>query len=219
MFEKFRNCFCIDRTLSVWDLLLSKPTGDVLKGDADLTHFMDEFSGASYNSGLYRVLDLKEVPEFVARITSVFPGYEARIFPFAYDWLNRVYCLDVGRAEGSQPILLLFSHLTDEVLSIPSDILNFHDEILIDKFDEVLESRLFDSFLQVQQKHFISRKECAGMVVPLFLGGSYSAENMTIVDIEVDWQINGLLLNQTRSLRAGTQIKGVVILPPDTGKD
>lgn len=214
MFEKFKRSFLKDNASMVNSVDLSNLNLGLLQDDGGLTSFLKEFGGASFNRGLYRVLDIADILPCSLRITTAFPDYEGRICPFAYDWLNRVYCVDVSQIADAQSMLHLFSHITDEVFQLPFEVVHFHNEVLTDRECQVLDSDMFDNFLAAHRKKAISCSECVGMVVPLFLGGTYCIENMEIIDREVDWEITTQLLNQTRALEPGTVVNSVSL----TGK-
>lgn len=218
MFEKFRNLYSFDTEPDDDDERQPFGSFAALQGDLGLANFMHKFSGNSFNRGLYRVLNSAELRTCANRVNAIFPEYEGRICPIAFDWLNRVYCADFERTENANPLLLLFSHFADEVLQIPACIQDFHDEILTATGDQVLEAGLFNSFLDDQHRTSLSRNECAAMVVPLFMGGPFRIENMTVGDVQLDWDFTSQLLTESRSLPAGTPISNVLLQRTDIEK-
>lgn len=210
MFEKFRHYFIKDNAVRANAVDLKNHDLELLpRNGGRLTSFLEEFDGASFNRGLYRVLDIADILPYTARISTVFPNYEGRICPFAYDWLNRIYSVDISQTANTQPMLHLFSHLTDEVFELPFEIATFHNEVLTNRESQVLDSDMFDNFLASARKKAISRSQCVAMRVPLFLGGTYCVENMEIIDSKIDWEITAQLLNETRTLQSGTVISSV----------
>lgn len=91
----------------------------------------EAFSGASFNGGVYRILRTDEITSWEERITAAFPDFRNRFIPFGYDWLGRFFCLDVERDPQQEPLVLLFSNFTDEVLEIPANLFDFHNKILV----------------------------------------------------------------------------------------
>ena len=96
-------------------------------------------NAASFNCGVYRVVNLEDVQFWKGAITSVFPKFAERIIPFGYDWLGRFFALDKGRMEQGQPLILLFSPFTNEVLELPAGLIDFHNNILVDQSEPAVE--------------------------------------------------------------------------------
>ena len=53
--------------------------------------------------------------------------------------------------------------------------------------------------------------QCAEIIVPLYLGGAYTIENMKISDVTTYWEISTQLLTQLREVNNGTQIDKVIL--------
>lgn len=168
-----------------------------------------QFSGASFDSGIYRIFNIEEVEVWSDLIVGTFPSYKGQVLPFAFDWLNRVYCVDFDRVENSQPLVLLFSHLTDEVLEIPANLVDFHNEVLVKSKVDVLEPEFFKEVLRQNKIQQLNFSDCIEMKLPLFLGGQYLPINMGIRDRVVDWDINRQLLLKARSIDDGVSINSV----------
>ncbi|MGW6275928.1 hypothetical protein [Kribbella sp. NPDC055071] len=69
--------------------------------------FAEEFAGASFAAGLYRVHDEQTGPGAQALIREAFPELADRICPFGYDWLGRQFAVDAGRCTDGEPLVLL----------------------------------------------------------------------------------------------------------------
>lgn len=210
MFDRFTMSFVRDGT-SQTPVALDAAAAGLLRGQADLAHFLKEFGGASFNRGLYRALESAQIVPSIVRIARTFAGYQDRIVPFAVDWLNRIYCVDFARTAGPCPLLVLFSHLADEILEIPTGIVAFHNETLIDCMEDVLETPLFDSFLATQRRKCLGRREGAGMVAPLVLGGAYSIDNMALIDTVVDWDFTTRVMRQTRAIPQSATLRSMAM--------
>jgi len=210
-FASFARRFEPDRR---WPLPAGAP-GDAalaaMRGDAALMAFLGSWPGVSFNRGVYRSLAPGEIAAYVARVAAAWPAYAQRICPFAYDWLNRLYCVDFDAVADGAPTLVMFSHLNDLVVDIPMSLEEFHNTALVAHYDAALEAPLFSRFLAASGKRRLERQACAGMEIPLFLGGGYEVDNMVLIDGEVDWHITARMLCQTRTLEPGTVIGEVSV--------
>lgn len=210
-FAAFGRRFASDRR---WPAAAGSP-GDValaaLRGDAALIAFLGTWPGVSFNRGVYRSLAAGEIAAYIARVAAAWPAYAERICPFGYDWLNRIYCVDFGAVADGAPALVMFSHLNGLVVDIPMRLEDFHNTALVAHYDEALEVPLFGRFLAASGKRCLERQACAGMGVPLFLGGEYGVDNMQLTDVEVDWHITTQLLCQTRELEPGAVVSRVSV--------
>ena len=57
----------------------------------DLNELFQSFSGASFNNGIYRIINVGEIDAWSEKICAVFPNFKGRIIPFGYDWLGRFF--------------------------------------------------------------------------------------------------------------------------------
>lgn len=200
MFEKFLKTLKAD--LQTGSRRFAAP---IAGGVVGYTQLLQEASCLSFENGLYRIIEEANAEGWKKKIYSAYPVYSDRLIPFAYDWLNRIYCLDVDSNQ-----CLLVSHITDEVLKIPFGIVHFHNKVLLDNIDEILEPKKLSELLLQSQRSMLRLDECASFEVPLFLGGNYSVQNMKVMDLDVDWEITLQLLSQTRGVKAGTAISAVL---------
>lgn len=182
---------------------------DVFSKIKGLSEFFLQLGGGSVTNGVYRVLCPEKVELWEAAIIAVFPHFSGRILPFGYDWLGRFYCLDFDRQQGDIPLVLLFSHLTNEVLEVPVGLLEFHNFTLVQQKEPALEVGMFSAFLAECQLSALQYDECADLTVPLYLGGAYTVKNMKVLNLATSWEIAAQLATQTASLGEGERVRGV----------
>lgn len=207
LFIKFLNQYYLDiRTEKLKSVPLEQFI--VIDGWDELFAFAN---AASFNCGVYRIINLEDVQFWKGAITSVFPKFSERIIPFGYDWLGRFFALDKGRMERGQPLTLLFSPFTNEVLELPAGIIDFHNSILVDQCEPALERSLFKSFLQDRKLAGIDHDVCVDLTVPLYLGGKFNIDNMNIMDLKQYWQITSAIVSQIEELPVGTSIRNVAL--------
>lgn len=174
--------------------------------------FADQFAGASFAGGLYRVHDAHTGPQSLALVSEAFPGFSARVCPFAYDWLGRQLVLDAGRTVAGQPQVLLLEPGTGAALEIPRSFVEFHEEELVDYAEAVLATSFFEAWSALNRDaQPLQRDHCVGYKVPLFLGGQDTVENLEMIDLDVYWSICGQLRAAALRLPPGQVINEVSV--------
>ena len=91
-------------------------------------------------------------------------------------------------------LILLFEPGAGEVMQIPVDFKNFHNEELVEYQNEALASEFYSKWLNTKGDT-PSHSQCIGYKVPLFLNGSDTVDNLELSDMEVYWSICGQTLN------------------------
>jgi hypothetical protein len=194
MFDRFRTAYARSRDALDAEAVWAYPP---LKGLEGYVAFAQEFAGASFNGGIYRVHDSVTGPHALSLVVDAFPEFAARVCPFGYDWLGRQFTVDSGRMAFGQPQVLLLEPGTGEALEIPVDFSRFHDEELIDHADAAIASDFFSVWSKFNADRLpLLRSQCVGYKVPLFLGGDDTAENLEVSDIDVYWTSCGQLRAQ-----------------------
>lgn len=166
--------------------------------DEDLAYFFNRYGGKSFSGGLYRTFSLDEISEWQLNIFHMYPQLKGNIIPFGYDWLGRIFSKFVNDSSLKQSVTFAFP-FEEQVLTIPVDIVSFHNEILISQKIPALESVMFDDFLQRKKLSSIARNECGALVKPFFLGGNFSIDNMELMDMDVYWTLSSQMLSKIKS--------------------
>ena len=99
---------------------------------------------------------------------------------------------------------------TGEVLEIPGDVENFHDDVLVDQADAALAISFYSKWCRSGGGK-PSYAQCVGYQRPLYLGGSDEVENLQLTDFEVYWGLSAQLLAEVAGLPVGTPIGSVSI--------
>jgi len=175
-----------------------------------LEDFFKNFSGCSFNRGLYRVHSVTTSKKWNKIVGDTFPEFRKRIFCFGYDWLGRNFALDNVRMEEGEPLVLMLEPGTGEALEIPVNLLSFHNEEIVQYTNEALAEELFSLWLQAGNLS-PEYNECIGYKNPLFLGGSDTLDNLEVTDMEVYWGISEQLIRKIKGLPPGTKIDDVII--------
>ena len=207
MFEAFRAEYGPSRddvpSGSAWE-------HELLAGVAGYTDFAAEFAGATFARGAYRVHDGPSGAQAMVLVAEAFPEFAGRVCPFGYDWLGRQFAVDVGRIVVGQPQVLLLEPGTGEALDVPASFAAFHDEVLIEYPDAALATEFFEIWSSANGDNLpLSRGQCVGYRIPLFLGGQDAIENLELTDMQVYWSICGQLRSGALSLPPGTSINEV----------
>ena len=158
------------------------------------TDLMSTHGGTTFNNGLYRLHAVQDIMKWSKLIEEEFTNYKDRAICFGYDWLGRHFALDKNRIENEQMLILLFEPGAGEVMQIPVDFKNFHNEELVEYQNEALASEFYMEWVNTKTGT-PSHSQCVGYKVPLFLNGSDTVENLELSDMEVYWSICGQTLN------------------------
>jgi len=165
-----------------------------------LAQFFEEYGGASFEDGLYRIMRPADLPRWQARVDLGFPEHGDRVICFAYDWAGRVFALDTERLEGGRAGVVLLEPGTGEVLRIPSNLETFHDNELVEFGEAALGISFYEQW-RATGGAAPDYDQCVGYRKPLFLGGVDEVENLELSDLDVYWHLMGQLIEQTRGFR------------------
>lgn len=202
MFERFKKMYGVERdtvdAATIW-------TDPRLNGIDGYATFAQEYAGASFRGGFYRVHDDQTGPQALSLVADAFPELSERACPFGYDWLGRQFAVDSGRVAAGDPQVLLLEPGTGEALEIPVGFSEFHEVELIEHPDAALASGFFRDWSSANHHELpLLRDQCVGYRVPLFLGGQDTVENLEVSDLDVYWSICG----QLRRAETGSFLDG-----------
>lgn len=170
-----------------------------------LAQFFAEYSGASFENGLYRVIRPLDLPRWQERIELAFPEFADHVVCFAYDWAGDVFALNTERLEDGQAGVTLFEPGMSEVLQIPSNLQTFHENGLIEFGEAALGISFYEKW-RAAGGDAPAYEQCVGYRKPLFLSGVDDVENLEICDLDVYWHIMGQMIEQARGLPLGTPV-------------
>lgn len=214
MFDRFRTRFKEDhgdRSDGRSAPIINPKLRDVT-GFAD---FVAEFAGASFEGGVFRVHSSGSAAQATDLLRGAFPDLAERVVLFGYDWLGRQFALDFGRTREAEPQILLIEPGTGQALEIPTNFMEFCEVELITETNAALAVEFFDEWsMRTSRTHALAREQCVGYVVPLFLGGSDTVENLSITQLDVYWEVCGQMLRSTRALQMGVSIASVEFTTP-----
>ncbi len=162
---------------------------------------MSQFSGCTFNEGIYR-LHTQSSGELGNRLAAdAFPDFAHRIHCFGFNWLGDQYALDLERREHGESLILMLDPGAGEALEIPATFLKIHDEEMVESPDAALVSNFFESWV-AENRHLLplAPTDCVGYKVPLFLGGEDTIENLEVIDLDVYWTIFGQLRRRAEQL-------------------
>jgi hypothetical protein len=201
MFEEFERNFPPDLGRA------SGGEGAAVKSDVPgFSQLIGRFGGVSFRRGLYRVIRATDLDEWKARVSLGFPEFAGRITCFGYDWLGRAFAVDMQRLERGQPGVVMFEPGTGEALEIPSNLLTFHHDELIEFGDAALAIDFHQRWLASGGAE-PGYTQCVGYGKPLFLGGADELENLELSDLDVYWHLMGQLIAKTKGFPQGTPVR------------
>jgi len=164
-----------------------------ISNSIDLVNFRRKYQGMSFGNGVYRVFDDTNIDKWKRIITEGYPDFENCFEPFAYDWLGSCFALDLRSREKGN--VLMFEIGTADVLEIPCNFMNFHEEEIPLYHDACLASSFFNNW-RINNKNDLQKDKCVGYKIPLFLGGADTVDNLEINDMEVYWYICSAVKNK-----------------------
>lgn len=204
MYENFYKYFDINK------ISLNSIVVDDRNSINGFNELLKALGGQSFNKGIYRLHTLDHIERWNDTVIQAFPEFKGRITCFGYDWLGRQFALDNQRVENGQPQILMFEPGTAEVLEIPCNIIQFHEEEIPDYHDSCLASEFFKEWI-LRNHDGIKISECVGYKILLFLGGEDTIQNLEKNDMEVYWSICSQLIQKTKGLSEGAVIEGMKI--------
>lgn len=84
---------------------------------------------------------------------------------------------------------------TGDVFDINVDIVEFHNEEIVQYNEDCLSSSSFDEWMSSEKGSKILHNQCVGYKVPLFLNGQDDIDNRELSDMEVYWGLMGQMVN------------------------
>jgi hypothetical protein len=175
----------------------------------EVSQLLCSFGGASFGSGVYRIVHPSDLSAWHDRIHLAYPQSKDCVTCFGFDWLGRAFALDNKRLQSGKPRVIMFEPGTGEALEIPANLQSFHEEVLIDDGEAALAISGHEKWL-AGGGAAPNYKQCVGYRKPLFLGGADELWNMELSDLDVYWHVVGQLVRETRGLPPGTPIRAVL---------
>ncbi len=172
--------------------------------DPSLLQLFQTYGGATFENGLYRILDEGGASRWTQILARVMPSESSDVMAFGQDWQGNLF----GLRDSAPPCVLLFQIGTGDVFEVADSLDAFHDQELVEHAEEALSLSLWREW-ESHNRSGLRWRQCVGYRQPLFLGGDNKLSNLEISDAEVYWEILGQLLAQTRDLPEGTRIDEV----------
>ncbi|WP_375496410.1 hypothetical protein [uncultured Nostoc sp.] len=207
MFERFFKKFDLTSRPKKTTELKSLPS--LISMASGAKEFLTEYSGSTFNDGLYRVYKLTEIEEWTVIVENTFPDFKGRIICFAYDWLGRQFTLDSNRIIKGEPLILMFDVGSGEVVETTISFQDLHN-LIVDYPNEILASDFFAQW-RLSVGYGIERHQCIGYKIPLFLNGKEELSNLEINSMKLYWELLGKILEQVRQLPPGTKVTKIEI--------
>lgn len=146
--------------------------------------FNNTVSGKSYCNGMFRFFASDEIEKWNAIVTEYFVDYLDKIEVICHDWLGRVFALS-----KFTNTIVFFEPGTGEVYNTDATFEKFFDSVIIEYTNDCFASNFFKAWYEYTGEYQLSKNECASYIIPLFLNGTDSVENLEVCDMEVHWEI------------------------------
>lgn len=171
---------------------------------------LNNYQGSSFGEGIYRLHNYSDIKKWNKVISDAFPDFKERIQCFGYDWLGRQFSIDKTRILDGQPQILMFEPGTGDVLEIPCNFIQFHNDEIPNYNESCLATIFFHDWMKSSKKE-LDKKSCVGYKILLFLGGDDTLENLEISDMEVYWDICRQMIKKSKNLKEGVKIDRIKI--------
>ena len=177
--------------------------GDVNSLPGVLAECFRDMGGKTLADGFYRFHVPRSAEASNRRCASLISGFDGKFYCFAFDWFGRELAVDLRKPDGDVIVVdpgggeYLRS---DTPFSIWHDVVAGEDDPLA--YPYYLEWRAANP--GVGSFRF---DQCAGYLVPLFLGGEDDVSNLSLTDREVYFEICVQLSNGVATLPAGATIE------------
>lgn len=168
------------------------------------TKFMAQYSGVSFNDGLYRIHAVDQLRRITAMCIEAFPAYENRIICYSSNWMGHLFAIDPSDNNGKGSIVLFDSDGAGD-FDIPFTFAEFQDKILFDDREELLQESLYEKWKKSGGES-PTNEQCVGFEVPLMIGGEIELSNMQLSNMAAYWSINTQIYAQVKDLPPGTAL-------------
>lgn len=151
--------------------------------------YFDQLGGMQFGGCQFNAFRLQDIPKWKEYIADAFPMLAGKVLPFGYSWEGTCFCVDIRDGK-----VIICDVGGGECYAIPQSMQNFLNEDLIKHGRELLE--LPDYKKWVAKNGMLQYGNCAGLKVPVFLGGSEENGNREVTDMEVYWGVLGQVKKQ-----------------------
>lgn len=173
-----------------------QPTGGDIYQD-----ILDQLGGRSFGSGLLRIFRPEDIQEYTDYINEGFRGQEGTFRVFAYDWQGRIF----AQALDQEGYIYRYDMGKAVVERFPATLVSFFDQMCLRYPEEILD---FSNFLNwIRQFGPLDYENCASYILPPFLEGEVSLDNMETAFMTVHWGLFAQIREQTRDYAEGTAFR------------
>ena len=131
-----------------------------------------------------------------------------RLVAWAYDWVGRLWCLDLDRRVRGEPMVVRFEPGQVQWNDTRMRFAEFIGKELIDGREDLLSEAYYRDW-RAQGGAAPKPDQCVGFRHPLFLGGEDDIPNLEVADLMVYVSITGQLATQVADLPPGTPIDSI----------
>jgi len=154
-----------------------------------LNEIINKFGSTSFNNGLFRIYNAKEVRHNTKKVEEAFPNAKNKIISFGRDWINREFAVKIEEPYH----IFQFDIDFNDVLDIPVDLKTFFEEEVIEYTNSLFAEYFFYQWQKSTQNRTLLCNECVTYKIPMSLGGKDEVNNLEICDSDISWEINSQL--------------------------
>lgn len=154
------------------------------KSISSVETFLSTVSGKSFCNGMFRFFESSNIQKWNEIVTEYFIEYRNNIEVLCYDWLGRVFAFS-----KFTNTIVFFEPGTGDVYNTDATIERFFDYEVVEYTNDCFASDFFNDWYSSVNEYKLASNECASYIVPLFLSGTDSLDNLEVCDMEVHWEI------------------------------
>lgn len=162
---------------------------------------ISKIGGAVFENGILRIHTFESSLHWAVKLERYFTDKKEYIYPFAFDWLGRHFCIN-----SQNGTVYMFDSAMFELFALPGSVSSFFENDLVDDSDALLGISLFNTVCAKLKIEKLEFEQCIGYKVPLYLGGKDEIQNFEIQNLEVYWEIMYQIYVQVKDLPEGTKI-------------
>jgi len=155
--------------------------------------FVNQLGGRQFGNGIFSSFRSEELELWRNNISEAFPELGGNFRPFGYDWQGN--CFAVAKDTNGNERILFIEIGDGKIYPLSFSFAEFMNVEIPKNAAVIFEKSMYDEW-RVYAKTIIPYGNCAGYIVPLFLGGEATPKNMEISDMEVYWSILGQIRTQ-----------------------